>query len=320
MTGSAAIREWRIQIGVHKTANTHLNEVLERQAPAILDAGVDYVLRDISRPPLKRLFRTRPHRLLALSMAVTGRLPAWVADRDLARIRAGLAPHLTGRPAVLLTEENILGSSTDGLRRRLYPNLTQVAALGRLARDAEVTLFLTIRALDAFLPSAYAEALKYDPAAPALYADACAAARGDPPRWTDLIARLRRAAPGARLRVLDYDDYAAHWADFAALVVGRPLPPVAEPPRPQRTMSPSAEAVAAAEALDLPASAERTGRVRALYAAMPAGSGSRLAPFDADTAARLRAHHAAELALIDRRHPGMRIRFGAAAAAAGGAA
>src|ERR671915_2577538 len=71
---SGPVRRWRIHIGAHKTATTHLQETLTALRPALAAQGVDYIPNSLvrgrklapslwRRRPITRLPLIRPARL-----------------------------------------------------------------------------------------------------------------------------------------------------------------------------------------------------------------------------------------------------------------
>jgi hypothetical protein len=127
--------------------------------------------------------------------------------------------------------------------------------------------------------------------------------------WFDLVSRIRAAAPGIPLRIWRQEDYRGNARAIMEAVCGRALGPLPEISDPAWTRSPSAGAVAAAEALprDLP-QPERLARVRAIFAAAEPGADP-FRPFGAAERQRLRARYEADLERIARVHPGVLMRF-----------
>ena len=109
-----------------------------------------------------------------------------------------------------------------------------------------------------------------------------------PPSWFDLVARIRAAAPGVPLRIWRQEDYRANARAIMEALCGRPLGPLPEISDPTWTRSPSASAIARAEALprDLPR-AERLARVGEIFAAAEPGA-DRFRPFSPVERQRLR--------------------------------
>jgi len=75
-----------------------------------------------------------------------------------------VAPVRVGPEVVVVSEENVLGVPGHVLTRTFYPLASQrIGRLASLSLEADLRCFLSIRSQDRFLPSAYAEALKFAP-------------------------------------------------------------------------------------------------------------------------------------------------------------
>lgn len=302
-TGAAAqplgpVRQWRIHLGAHKTATTHLQETLTLVRPALAARGLDYIPNRLVR---ERLFaRTLWQRRPLARLPVIG--PRHMRDT----IEAVVTPLRLGPETVVLSEENILGIPDQILRVPFYPQAAQsVARLASLGLRAKLVLFLSIRGYDTLLPSAYAESLKFRPPRAGGFDIHRLMAR--PPSWYELVAQIRRAAPGVPLRIWRQEDYRANAEAIMAEVCGLELGPLPDISDPSWTRSPTAEGIRAAEALDPDLTmAERRERVGAIYAA---AEGERYRPFGEAERRELRARYAADLERIERAFPGAIMRF-----------
>jgi hypothetical protein len=294
-----AVTEWRIHLGAHKTASTHVQHVLGDMRGALLADGFDVLVphQGLREQALTRLAaRRRKHRFPFLARAT-----------ELTRL---VEPLRQGPPRIILSEEGLLGWTQDVIAGRFYSGLGYAfAVLDRLAAQSEVTLFLAIRSPDTFLPSIYAEALRHGPPPEDGFDAVRAWVRRDPPRWTRLIAEIRRWAPKARLVIWRYEDFRAHEADILSRLCGRPVIPPAVAPETAHTRSGSARAVAMAERI-APSlrGPERQAAVNAIFAD-PAFDGPAFRPFDAEETAVLKRLYAADTAEIDRIAPGSLLRF-----------
>lgn len=299
--GKPSVKVWRIHLGAHKTATTHLQQALVAARPELRTQGVDFI-------PLRKL------REAALPDVLSQLIDA-KADRPARRrALAGALRPLRGKAeTVAFSEENLIGLSAHLLRGpKPYPGAGKMVRwLGQLAAGgAEVKLFFAIRSFDTLAPSAYAEATRRRhlpggfEAVRARYAEA-------PPSWVGLIDRLRKAAPRAELRVWLYEDYAAHARELATLFLGVDPGELDVSRRPQGTATPSAAAVAEAEALPRGLSKEdRAARSAEIYARLPAaGPETKFNPFTDEERARLRDRYAQDLDEIERRYPGVLVRF-----------
>lgn len=294
----APVRHWRIHLGAHKTATTHLQETLTLVRPALAARGIDYLPNRLVRE--RRLARTLWRRQLKARLPVIG---PWHMRET---IEAVVTPLRLGPETVVLSEENILGIPDQILRVPFYPQAAlSVARLAALGRRAELVFFLSIRGYDTLLPSAYAESLKFRPPRPGGFDAAGLAARA--PSWYELVAQIRRAAPGVPLRIWRQEDYRANAEAIMAEVCGLELGPLPDISDPSWTRSPTAEGIRAAEALDPGLSmAERRERVGEIYAT---AEGERYRPFAEAERRALRERYAADLARIEAEFPGAIMRF-----------
>ena len=129
-----------------------------------------------------------------------------------------------------------------------------------------------------------------------------------PPSWYELALRIRKAAPGAPLRIWRQEDYRGHAREIMSELVGCDTGPLPVLEDPVGTKSPSLEAIREAEALPrgLPP-AERRRRVDAIFAA--AGPGTRFTPFTKAEVAMFRENYAADLERMRAFDPTMLMRF-----------
>lgn len=291
---------WRVHLGAHKTATTHMQRALAAKRPALRKVGVDYLpmpkVRALGLPDLHRVLieadAPRPERRRRLR-----------AELDTLRRRGG---------AVALSEENLLGGSPQLLGRRIYPRARRVAGFLSLLGQGEnvLHLFLGVRSWDTLLPSAYAEMLRRRRPFAGGFEAVRARALAEPPRWSDLVARLKAGAPKATLTLWRYEDYEAHAREAAGLFLGVDPGPMDEIPRPRGTATPSAEAVAEAEALSESMPAERRlETVREIFTRLPAETGGKFQPFAPAERERLREAYEEDLARIEARWPGTLVRW-----------
>ena len=221
---------------------------------------------------------------------------AWLAPaRLLPEIEARLAPRATLRPRMVLSDENVLGPPEATLHPRLYP--------GAGARLRLLTPVLRPSGL--WLSAGYATALKHT----ALRHDADAVRRrvlAHPPDWADLVARLRRAAPGGAGR-------ADHRVGLRRIPRGRARSRRGADQRiggaPARSARPAghADAVRAAEAL--PRTMEREARRAETSRLYEAATGPRFTMFSPEEAARLGETPARQPDAIDRMDGVVLMRF-----------
>ena len=232
------VAAWRVHIGAHKTATKHLQDTLALQRPILEASGVDFIprkkIRDLG---LIKLVRRKTWRRL---------VPDNVYRR---RWQEGLAAIRCGPQTVIISDENFAGGPNDLLGETMYPFIEKrILALASMLRPGNLHLFLSIRSFETLLPSAYAQSLRNRPVSGGF--DAVRARwLAHPPSWAGLIDRIRSALPDAKLTVWKFEDYRFHDLEIISGFCGSrvvqdiPLPP------PRHTMTPSATAVAAMEAL-----------------------------------------------------------------------
>lgn len=287
------VREWRIHLGAHKTATTHLQDTLRQYRSSMLPHGVDYIPREDFGPLGRKYSRPKGWRKMLRSRPLE-----WQFGRELQQLRAG-------PDTVLLSDEDLLGYTFDQLTTPLYSNPKCLHLVQALARGGRVRLFLGIRSLDGLVPSAYAQTLKALAPEPDMMGRARKALADNPPSWVELVERLRAALPDSPLTVWRYENYRAHWREILALYVGRDVGEFPELPPPQLTVSPSPLAIKKAEAVDrsLPMK-DRIATVLDLYARYPAGEEYGVyAPLEQDEIDRFRARYDEDIALLRARHP-----------------
>jgi hypothetical protein len=303
-------RAWHVHLGAHKTATTHLQDALADRRDALADRGVFFLpretfrgaltYRDIPLPPLLRLKRrlrggARDEALLS---------PRYARARA-AAFRTELESRAGAATRIVISEEQLLGAIDEVFTGDYFAGSLRLSLLSELARGGvALHLFLSLRALDGFLPSAYAQALRSVPAGRLDLPGTLARAIAAPPSWADLAAHILARIPRARLTVWDYADYADHALEIQGMVAGLPLAPAptaapaADPAaaRPDRTRSPGAEAIRLAETVAETLPRRRRPIVEEIYARHPAdGPETAFRPIDPAGRARLRAAHAADL-------------------------
>ena len=295
------VRSWRIHIGAHKTASTHVQEILALMRPQLLARGIDFIPNDIVRQSgLAKALGAR--RLSTRLPLFRGRAVRGMMARHLDPLRAGPA-------TLVLSEEKLLGGSQQVFAAPMYPVADRtVRLLASLAGRAEVALFLSIRSLDAQMPSAYVQELKFLPPLEGGFENIRARVLARPPSWFDLVRRIRAAAPAVPLRVWRQEDYRANSAAILTALCGRDIGPLPDMADPYWTKSPDLAAVRAAEALpaDMPRDARRA---RVLEIFRTAGDGPRFQPFAESECAVLRQAYAADLARLEELGPDVLMRF-----------
>lgn len=302
-----SVREWRFHIGAHKTATSHLQANLAIWRTDLATQGVDFIPREDFRAARVRSDRGRwRERFGGIGMR-------WQLLRDIAPLRLG-----PGR--IVISEENLIGLSRNLLERDLYStSFARLEFINSLPERVSVKVFLSIRSFDTILPSAYVQSLRTDSriASVRIFPDGFDPLRAQvlahPPSWTDLVERLQRLLPRAKIRVWAFEDYLRDPRTVMAAFCGVPMPAteLPAPATPNSTRSPSAKAVADIEALDrdIPpiAFAEAVQSIIETDLAYTGGT-EPYQPFTPDERVFLKEVYAKDLAALDQAFPGSRIR------------
>lgn len=295
------VRQWRIHMGAHKTATTHLQETLTTIRARLVSRGVDPIpMRQVRDAGLAQALNER---------RIATRLPILrgvIAKRLLSEI---LDPLREGPETVVLSEEKLIGAPRKVFSDPFYPMVEHIVpTLATLGGRADVTLFLSIRGFAAQLASTYAQELRVLPPPEGGFDAIRARLVAKPPSWFELARRVRRAAPGTPLRIWRQEDYRDHKREILSELVGCDTGALPEIRDPLSTKSPSAEAIREAEALprDL-SSEERRRTVDQIFAS--AGPGTRFQPFSQAEIAVFDESYAADMIRMDELDPDMRMRF-----------
>ncbi len=220
---------FHLHVGAHKTATTHLQATLIRHRDRLVEAGVQFERPDDIRALLG------PGRRAAVQMGPIPSFRRAIAARRLARLDQG-------RRRLIVSDENSLGVCPEIFERELlYPTAyRRITAWRCLAKRRDTVVYLCIRNYAPFLSAAAAQIIRKRPAfAPS--ADSLAALAKMPRRWGDVIGDIRRALPGARLRLWAFEDHQALLPILLREKTGLTLKPVNR--RPMAT--PSVDAVTA---------------------------------------------------------------------------
>lgn len=296
------VRDWRIHIGAHKTATTHVQEILMLMRDRLVADGVDFIANhDVRRSGVAKALNRR--RLGFRVPLVRGRMVQGImADH--------LDPLRRGPTRMVLSEEKLLGGSQHVFSTPPYPMAGRIAGLlDALRSRADVTVYLSIRDFAKQLPSAYVQELKFLPPLGGGFDALRERVRANPPRWSGLVERIRTAAPDLPLVIWRQEDYRAHPCEILSILCGTGIRELPEMEDPFWTKSPSLEAVRAAEALpgDMPKE-ERFRTVLDLYRDAPAGQ-TRFDPFTGEDKAMFKAAYDADIARIREIAPGSLLEF-----------
>lgn len=231
---------WRVHLGAHKTATTHLQDTLLSGRDALDRNGLLLVPRErLLIAGLIRYLRFGEFRRKALSELFLGQSTDMCMRRRLLKNRRA-------HDQVLISEERILGRATD-LLDGFYPDLeTYLNTIAKIVGDDPITVFLSIRNQADVLPSAYSQALRTHNR-PKPFDEIVEGWLQSPPRWTALVERLQQALPEASIKVWTFEEYTANPSRIIAALTGKDELQFADLSRPDRTRRLSAEAVSELE-------------------------------------------------------------------------
>ena len=307
------VKEWRIHVGAHKAATTHLQTMLSALRGTLAAQDIDFLPLRVVRPALTPVLKdavARPSGVARWMQGYGRRRQQDIFLQTLQSLRQADVDR------VVVSEENLIGEAYELLMHPVYPRLERRLQLCRgLSRRAPLKLFLSIRSFDRVLPGAYTTALRYRymRRRPDLLPKLQTNLDRRPPSWIDIIDRIRKAVPEAEVRVWRLEDYARTPESVVSAFTGARLSELPQIDRPQSTVTPSAAAVTEVEEMcrtappDISAKAwERT--VNGIYARKTATDGAAKYTFlTPDQIARLQARYEEDIDLIERRFPQMLI-------------
>jgi len=233
-------RNWRIHIGAHKTATTHLQDTLASQLEFLKKIGVRYITRDSLRNG-KIKIKTSP----AIRIFRIEGLHAWCFKK---RLRFCAGPNYN----IVISEENFLGSVQEAICSKIYPRAEErLHFLKRALSESEnnISLFLSIRNQADLIPSAYAQLLRHRPM-PNGFEPIRRRVMSNPPRWIELVIRVKNTmGTGCPITVWRFEDYLRDDRRIISELCGYDLAGFQSLPTPASTRTPSWEAIREIERL-----------------------------------------------------------------------
>jgi hypothetical protein len=217
--------EFRLHIGAHKTATTHLQNILAANKAYLLEHGIFYVPRIVIR-------QTGLVKIVNENYSTAGQTLSW---GQLIR-----APNEDVKCCVL-SEENIIGGCAD-LLEFLYQNVERrLLPWSHLANNRNTKLYIAIRDYANILISAYSQALRDGSKIP-LFSAHLKTWLSDKPSWCALINKIRSSFAETEITVWTFERYIADYARVASSVCGLTLPRT-DIAIPEKTKSLSADAI-----------------------------------------------------------------------------
>lgn len=288
----------RLYLGAHKTATTHLQGILMANRAKLGADGVQLASpQDVRKEWLPLYFQA------VRAFGENGRIPP--------RLSGPLRAAMPAQGDWILTEENIIGVPIELLTQPgIYPNAARrLATLVALFPECKISLHFSLRSYDSFWRSMYSEIVRNRGFLPwdEFYKPEVFAKRS----WLDTVTGFVSALPEAEITLWRFEDFRAVMPQALAELSGQsdvdPLiaayqPEATRPSLSQKAMDILAEiapALGRAEALRL------TERINDHYSV--AKGHAPFDPFDAETAAAMRADYARDIDTIRQKFPTLRF-------------
>ncbi len=290
-------KEWRIHIGAHKTATTHIQDTLESICQELEDADIEYIsrenIRNMRRFPTLNWWQRQPI------------LQRYYSKKDIQNHWINSYKGMS--ETLLISEENILGGVSGLLGSRIYPNMEKnLATLFFLKGDSKIALFLSTRSFDSILPSAYAQQARKAKVKPGGFDVIKKTVLNKPPKWSSIIKRIINLVDADHLKIWKYEDYANNQDFFLSYLCKNKIPSFPYIPPPTTTRSPSAEAIRLLEEICPRLPRKKRKEEAARICSLDSSSNS-FRPFSIHEAAILRESYEEDLAFIEKNHPNILI-------------
>ena len=277
--------QWRIHVGAHKTATTHLQEQLEGNDESLLNQGVDVLATSKTSPVVRNKSDQKKKSLGRLKQHIA----SFASRPSHARRSVRLRQMMRGKPVTVLSHEDQLGFTQHALLPRLYDGSERFQTIENLHDAKSIELFLSIRSFDTFFMSAFCEALKPFPDMRMRLNKRKQSFCEAPPSWFDLATRIADRFPNARLYVWTFEDYLKDPNIAVHALTGVHFDRLENIPAPSTTKSPSLRAIALAENLDPHLDTrERMRQVQAIYLENPKEPGEKINLFTDEETSFLR--------------------------------
>jgi hypothetical protein len=189
-----------LHLGAHKTGSTIVQKTFQEAFASGNVEGIAYV-------PLSQMRRNVTPLLLGSVKRI-----ALLKRVDLRPCQQFLTTALGSSPAILLSDENLLGGLGDFMRvPGMYPRAGEHLSrlVGMFSGEPEVVIYLCIRDYPGWLESVYLQILKKAKVRLPSFDEFMANIQLDSVSWLSLCRRLLRAVPGSRIVLWCYQDFAA---------------------------------------------------------------------------------------------------------------
>lgn len=187
-----------LHLGAHRSGTTTFQQLLQRNAATLRDAGLESWTPDRTRAGLLAGLVQRPEEVTP-GIETRARRSSGIVRIEVERLAKA------GRRKLLISEENLIGAVRNNLREALlYPKLSvRLARLGPALSDHVTTIGLSIRSQDAFWASSIAFGVAQGHAVPG--PGKLDQIVDQPRRWRDVVGDIADAFPKARIVVWPFE-------------------------------------------------------------------------------------------------------------------
>jgi len=195
-----------VHLGAHKTATTHLQNVLQKAESTLKGSGIYYWSLDDFRAKItKQIDWNRSH-----SPGFFKRIffPGECPNRNPFSMFADTVDKISREHGkIIISDENLLGGAKAIYdTNQIYgKNANRIFFIRKLFRKYDVQFFLSIRNPATFLPSIYCESLSWMKFRP--FEEIFQKKPLHELSWLPLISVLRDGLPGQKLTIWDYEVY-----------------------------------------------------------------------------------------------------------------
>jgi hypothetical protein len=211
--------EVRLHLGAHKTATTHLQQILFRNRARLTEARIHYI--ELYR--LREIF-TRP-----LSMSVGNTVPSLVSSMQTLRsaihdeLRKVAEEEQKQFETLIVSDENIMDDHPISPKTgRLYDSRrNRLNQVKRVFQECPITVVFSMRNYNGFYPSAYAQLIKQGWSIS--YRDFLRKLDVENNRWPSVVSDLSDVFGRDRIHLFRYEDYPGNLDLVLESIVGRKL-------------------------------------------------------------------------------------------------
>jgi hypothetical protein len=221
-----------LHVGLHKTATTYIQSLLAANQGKMAAVGRAYWILWQIRGVLQDLQAERYWTEAGIQELRTR------ASSPLFRLRG----MVEAASDCIISDENIVGLSTQAMSGQLYPDATKrLRRVRSVLPDKEIEVWLCLRSYDQFLPSIYCETLRAGHFVP--WQDFAERYSTLPDRrWPALVDAVRASLPNSRVVIWAYEEFRSLLPKVASRLSGLPYEDLHKLSSDERA-SPSSEAI-----------------------------------------------------------------------------